>query len=111
MWIIDPEIDKYTKARFYGEYDCLTEWGGQGAILIMDDSKYIGQLINGIKHGEGEYIYSTKDPSLSYKGEFANGLWNGYGTYKWKNGNEYTGYWKDGKKHGKGVLTASSGER
>lgn len=34
---------------------------------------------------------------------------NGQGTYKWGDGNKYTGQWKNGKPHGKGKLVSPYG--
>ena len=36
---------------------------------------------------------------------------NGFGTYNFDNGDSYTGYWKNGKRHGKGTYIWSNGQR
>ena len=109
LWIIDPEINEYEGSRFYGEYNCFTNEGGQGALIYDDGDKYIGGIMNGGYHGQGEYLYQFDNPCLFYKGEWGYDKKNGYGTYKWKNGAEHTGYWKDDNCHGKGVYKDSNG--
>lgn len=51
--------------------------------------------------GEGVYRWSD---GRQYKGQYKNGLKDGFGEYVWVDGRIYTGEWKDGKRHGVGIL-------
>ncbi|HLP14459.1 MAG TPA: hypothetical protein VK177_21190 [Flavobacteriales bacterium] len=44
-------------------------------------------------------LFGSKDKVISGDCE------NGFGTFQWKSGNVYEGNWKNGEKHGKGILT------
>jgi len=39
-----------------------------------------------------------------YEGEFKNDFRDGYGKMTWRNGEIYTGYWKKGLQHGEGEV-------
>ena len=36
---------------------------------------------------------------------------NGYGTYIYEDGRQYVGEWKDGERHGQGILTTADGSK
>ena len=44
-----------------------------------------------------------------YDGEFISGNMEGNGIYKFFNGNEYHGQWKDDKSHGQGTYIFKNG--
>ena len=46
-----------------------------------------------------------------YTGGFEEGNLNGYGTFNYADGRLYDGNWKDGKRHGDGILTLPSGDK
>ena len=58
-----------------------------------------------MQNGDGYF----KDKLGEYTGSFSGGVFSGQGTYKYANGDVYTGAWKNGKPHGTGKLT-SGGE-
>jgi len=83
-------------------------YDGTGATII-DGQFQDGLLING----------SLFQKYFNYTGEFKNNTFNGYGEYRYitfyktkikedyfylYEGIDYKGYWKDGKKHGRGVM-------
>ena len=56
---------------------------GVGTLVYPDGNKYVGEFMNGLFHGQGEYTISSN--GYSYVGEYRIGsLWNG--TIKEKNG-------------------------
>mmetsp|Transcript_2309 Transcript_2309/g.3546 ORF Transcript_2309/g.3546 Transcript_2309/m.3546 type:complete len:828 (+) Transcript_2309:120-2603(+) len=95
-------------------------------------SRYKGDVLNCIKHGQGTYDYPGG--VYSYNGLWNNGVKHGnqcsfmisnYSTYEgdiqhgeitgngkrvWMDGREYTGEWKDGEMHGKGIWKSSDGK-
>ena len=56
---------------------------GVGTLVYPDGNKYVGEFMNGLFHGQGEYTISSN--GYSYVGEYRIGsLWNG--TMKEKDG-------------------------
>jgi hypothetical protein len=53
-----------------------------------------------LRHGQGCDIFVNGD---KYLGEYSFGSASGYGQYRWSNGNIYSGIFRDGMKHGKGI--------
>ena len=49
-------------------------------------------------------FHKTDYDNGRYEGYYKNGKRDGRGTYTWSDGEKYTGQWKDGNMHGKGVL-------
>ena len=70
--------------------------------------KYIGNIKNGIREGEGKFIYTNKD---IYEGKWENDVKEGKGIMKYNNGNEYNGEWKNNKKEGKGIMIFKNGDK
>ncbi len=58
---------------------------------------YKGKCKYGLANGKGSAIGTD-----IYRGQFVKGLPEGRGTYTWATGESYTGYWKEGKRHGVG---------
>lgn len=53
---------------------------GQGEYHYAgDEAVYVGEFLNGRKHGYGDHTFSTGD---SYKGDFVNGVFDGVGEYQ-----------------------------
>ena len=80
----------------------------QNEIFFYSNGKYIGGYLNGLRHGNGLYIWDNGD---SYDGDWINNERHGKGTYTWASGDEYIGEWRYGKKHGKGIYTLKNGEK
>lgn len=101
--------DTYTGAWLQGART------GYGRYDWADGSYYVGNFVNNILEGEGEYHGADGD---IMKGTFKNGnlaektstttgctlgdCQNGNGTYKFDNGDSYTGTWVNGKRTGYG---------
>jgi hypothetical protein len=70
-------------------------------IVLNDGSTYEGPCnLEGKFHGRGKLLFICGD---TYVGEFSNGLKNGNGTYVYSNQSYYNGNWRNGVKHGKGI--------
>lgn len=53
-------------------------------------------------------FHKTDYENGKYEGYYKDGKRNGKGTYTWSDGEKYTGQWKDGYMHGKGVLITAN---
>ena len=58
------------------------------------------------QNGQGTFNFSNDQ---EYTGEWKNGKRHGQGTYTFSNGQKYVGEWKNGKKHGQGTYTLFHG--
>lgn len=58
----------------------------------------------------GYYIEKYTNGS-KYEGDFKDGIRHGRGIMTWKDGAKYDGEWKDGMRHGKGIMTWKTGEK
>ncbi|WP_335974126.1 hypothetical protein [Gaetbulibacter jejuensis] len=119
---------EYTKGYFVN--DRKEGYGEE----VFSDFVYKGYFINNKKNGEGIYLSDNKKGYLKtlYEGEFENNKFQGKGILicrkfvkkglfydgdlvdgeiLYSDGATYRGKLKDGKKHGKGILTYSSGDK
>ena len=76
--------------------------------IKLENGKYVGQIINGIREGKGIRYWDNGD---RYEGYFRNGEQEGKGIKYWNNGDRYEGYWNNGKKDGKGIMYWSAGDK
>lgn len=63
--------------------------------------KFLGDFVNGVKHGKGEQAVLNK---FKYVGEFVQGKKQGKGVIKYSNGSVYKGDFLNDMKHGKGAM-------
>jgi hypothetical protein len=105
--------------------------GDKKVQCVYEEDKYVGELKNFKRHGEGSYFWKNGDV---YTGRFTNGQRDGYGILKFPNGAKYTGdfkkslfhgsgvyiypdggkyegQWQNGKKDGKGISTYANGNK
>ena len=81
---------------------------GQGTHTTPKGNKYEGEWKDGKKDGKGIWINSKGN---KYEGEWKDGIFNGQGTFTWSNGNKYVGGWKGGLYNGQGTETFSNGNK
>lgn len=82
------------------------KYHGQGSLTFKNGRKYVGEWVNGKKHGHGSY--SGWDES--YVGDWANDERHGQGTAIFhKNGGQYVGQWAHDLMHGQGTMTGPDG--
>ena len=62
-----------------------------------------------LKGNWGFFFNGDEKNDTKYLGEIKNGIPNGQGTYIWPIGQKYVGEFKDGKEHGQGTLFPSEG--
>ena len=74
---------------------------GNGKYIYENGEYYIGQWLNGNKHGKGIKYY--KNGSIKYEGDFVNDVYEGIGKYIEEKGEYYIGPFLDGTKFGKGI--------
>lgn len=75
--------------------------------IQYEHSYYEGDLVDGIQHGKGVYVW---DDGTRYEGDFFEGNITGHGVVYYTNGDEYDGELKDGHRHGSGKWTYSNGD-
>ncbi len=81
--------------------------------MMYPDGKYVGEIVNGNRHGKGVMYYSIADDwkRRKYDGEWKNNWCHGKGVMYYSNGYEYDGEWKDNRYHGNGVYTWPDGSK
>jgi len=72
------------------------------------DGKYVGELENNMKHGQGTFFYTNGD---KYIGQWKDNQRYGQGTFFYANSDKYVGKWKDDLKNGKGIKYFSNGNK
>lgn len=70
-------------------------------VLDFPSACYEGWFVDGKKSGKGA-IYHTRE--FRYEGSFLNDKFDGYGIFYYADGGYSEGEWKNGLKHGKGIL-------
>ena len=79
---------------------------GVRELTFADGSIYRGAMRGASLHGKGEYI----SKSFKYEGEFSEGLKQGEGTYVWENGDNYHGHFAADRPDGKGHYQFANGD-
>ncbi|XP_076676304.1 uncharacterized protein LOC143373200 [Andrena cerasifolii] len=102
------------KSSYDGDW-IMGKRSGVGLQIYSNGARYVGQWKNGIRHGIGTMVWANGNV---YRGEWKCDAMNGYGeyvwdgffnkTFTWPQEASYAGYWRSGKRHGKGVLKLNS---
>lgn len=79
---------------------------GVRELTFADGSIYRGAMRGASLHGKGEYI----SKSFKYEGDFNEGLKQGEGTYVWENGDRYQGHFSADRPDGKGRYQFANGD-
>ena len=123
MWF-DRQYMKYT-----GQVNNKCKPHGHGEYTVIIGSKYVGEFVNGKRHGYGVYTFGKDSPCAGdryegdyfegqpcgncvyyyaggdrYEGEWYRGM-NGRGIMYYSDGTKYDGEWKHNKKHGYGFFS------
>ena len=74
---------------------------------FLSDGKYIGEIKNGLPHGQGElfYVHGGK-----YDGGWNDGERNGVGSYTYSDGRKSFGKYNNGKKNGGMTIICPNGD-
>ena len=87
--------------------DFNTSKNGLHTESYNNGDKYVGDLVDGKRSGEGTYTWANGD---KYIGDFIYGKRSGYGNFIWASGDKYIGGFVDGKIEGEGIYTPKNGE-
>jgi hypothetical protein len=74
-------------------------------MIWQDGEKYVGDWLNGLKHGYGVLKFAEHKLGFSYEGGWNFGKFSGNGTFIWKDGEKYVGEYLNDLRHGRGVET------
>lgn len=80
---------------------------GEGVQMWADGRRYVGQFQCGHFHGSGTMSWPD---GRTYRGEYAEGYKHGEGAFCWQDGRMYSGEWVKGKRHGRGMYINAKGE-
>ena len=100
------KVAKKKSSTHHRSIDPLVMVSGSGSFRLSDKSTYVGEMKNGLLHGNG--IRSWKDKS-KYTGGWKNGERNGQGSMVYSTGEEYIGLWKNDTKTGRGTMFRKNG--
>ena len=100
-----------TKFGLFGRLLSKRKMGPDGKLLCKDNGEwgsYDGELDeDGKRQGQGKMVYVS---GSSYEGGFANDKFEGEkGIYRWTDGDEWEGVWKDGERNGIGMFRTTDG--
>ena len=79
---------------------------GVRELTFADGSIYRGAMRGASLHGKGEYV----SKAFKYEGEFSEGLKHGEGTYVWDNGDRYEGRFASDRPDGRGKYQFANGD-
>ncbi|XP_059911334.1 alsin isoform X2 [Gadus macrocephalus] len=79
---------------------------GRGVLKWPDGRIYTGSFKMGLEDGYGEFVSPTKNAGIQeqYLGHWKEGRMHGAGTYRYSSGEVYEGSFRDGVRHGHGML-------
>ena len=73
-----------------------------GQMNSENEERYVGQLVNGLRHGKGT-VYYKDNGKVKYEGDFVCGKYEGFGElYDKKGAIKYKGFFKINKYEGNG---------
>ncbi|MEW5299348.1 MAG: hypothetical protein WDW36_002374 [Sanguina aurantia] len=88
--------------------------GKQGELLGQKGSKYVGEVLAGRPHGQGQYLVPKDGLSgelvIQFEGTWVQGRREGQGTRLYPTDEYYTGEWVSNLRHGQGRYVFGSGE-
>lgn len=87
--------------------DSLKGDSTDGFLDFDNGDRYAGQMLKGVPHGQGAYLFANGE---RYLGDFRKGAYHGQGLFTFANGSRYLGQWNEGLFHGSGILYGQSGE-
>jgi len=79
---------------------------GVRELTFADGSTYRGAMRGASLHGKGEYV----SKSFKYEGEFSEGVKHGEGVYVWENGDRYQGHFANDRPDGRGRYQFANGD-
>lgn len=106
-----PGAARGKSVGFLGRWFQTRKVDPDGKTLYKDNGEwgmYTGDRdAAGNRHGRGKMTYKS---GSRYEGEFLNDKYHGdKGIYRWADGDEYEGPWRDGERHGTGIFRRADG--
>ena len=100
-----PKVSKEIASKLCNISTNTTKQTATQKELMLDEGRYVGDIVNGKPHGKGKLFYKEDDKynRVSYEGDWVNGERSGNGTLIWKSGEKYTGNWKNNNRDGYGT--------
>ena len=104
----------YAEGEFFARATCKISRkykgvnGKQNIVQRCKTGTYIGESLDGHRHGQGTFTLNNGD---KYVGEWKEGLSDGQGTYFYVDGGKYVGEWKENNRHGQGTATPGDGTK
>lgn len=110
---LEALVNKGAKDKYYGGKDSMGQPHGRGKIQYADGSFYEGDVVHGIRHGQGKFIFikNEQDKKAVYTGEWADDKIEGKGIMEYLDGSKYEGRWKNGIKDGIGKFVNTDGNQ
>ena len=121
---VELYTEKFTlpKCNYFRKTKCTAE-------IEYENGKYVGEILNGEKHGFGTYYWDSGSRYVGkwvngrmtgpatryfaggdkYVGQYLNDKMSGPGTYYFIGGDKYVGQFKNGNFHGQGTYFYSGG--
>jgi hypothetical protein len=96
-------------AKIQSQSDSETPPTHYGVIKSVTGEVYTGDLLHGVKHGQGSMNYQGLTDF--YSGQWQNDFRSGYGMKLWPDGASYHGDWLNGAMHGAGIFTYPNGDK
>lgn len=84
---------------------------GHGTLTLRDGSKYVGEFLQGERHGNGVWFEQGEHGETVYRGDWRNDMTSGWGRLTYADGRYYEGYWIDGLPHGRGEMRDDNGDK
>jgi len=81
---------------------------GKAKISYPNGDVYEGTYLNGLRHGDGSYVFAKQKGA--YNGSWEAGHKTGKGEFKYPDGSRYKGGWNSDKRHGKGTYYYANGD-
>lgn len=109
-----PPHEPQKKEEFIGEFK-NGKPHGKGTLKFLNGTMYNGEFEDGLMCGEGKLAIASEKTEISnnecYVGEFKDNLYDGYGEYMSYGFIVYKGYWRKGKRHGKGQFRENKDDK
>ena len=95
-------VQEANRTIYTGEWNQKGQKEGLGTQVWLDGSKYEGNWMANMAHGEGRLIHANGD---IYEGNWDSDKADGFGVYIHADGTVYRGQWIDDKQTGEGTET------
>ncbi|PNW71839.1 hypothetical protein CHLRE_16g690450v5 [Chlamydomonas reinhardtii] len=99
---MEAELEAVVSTSYEGSVDVQGRWDGHGRVSFKSGATYDGTWRAGRMHGHGKFVFPD---GISYEGEFQDNQLTGTGVYTWPSGAQYEGTVVRGRREGRGRLS------